>query len=214
VTKNEKEAAIAKGKKIVDAALEKKVNTHASNALAQKAVAQAAPTPSQTDIKRVVALAERLVALQKIQQRAEEALTEAKKDVLAVERDELPSLMEEVGVTELKLATGQKVSVVQDCDAKIPEAMKPKAFAWLLKNGFGGIIKTQVLLAFGKGQHDDAAALAKELQQKYPDNPAELDEGVHPSTLKAFVKERMTKGEPVPTDLFGVFFYKKAVVKD
>lgn len=177
-------------------------------------VASEKPAPVQADIKRVVLLAERLVELQRHQQQAEEALSAVKKEVLALERDELPSLMEEIGVSELKLTTGGKVSLVQDCEAKIPEALKPKAFAWLIKHQFGGIIKTQVLIAFGKGQHDSAAALTKELQQKYPDNPASLDEGVHPSTLKAFVKERMEKGEPVPVDLFGVFFYKKAVVKD
>jgi hypothetical protein len=123
----------------------------------------------------------------------------------------LPMLMQEIGITSVKLETGETIEVKEDCDAKITEANRSSALAWLLAHGFGGIIKTCVSVSFGKGDHIKAEAARKALAAKY--EGVTLDESVHPSTLKAFVKERMKAAEPVPADLFGIFVYSKAVVK-
>jgi hypothetical protein len=38
-------------------------------------------------------------------------------------------------------------------------------------------------------------------------------EQVHSGTLKAFVKERIEKGQEIPNDLFGVFTGERAFIK-
>lgn len=167
-----------------------------------------------TELERVVAMAELMVAKEEEFAEAEKALAELKAVVLRLEREDLPMLMAEVGLRELTLTSGKKITLKEDVDAKITEANKPNAFAWLLEHGYGGIIKTLVSVQFGKGEHDEAAKIQNALQAKYKDRTVVLDENVHPMTLKAFVKERMGAGEAVPIDLFGVYPYTKAVVKN
>ena len=41
----------------------------------------------------------------------------------------------------------------------------------------------------------------------------EQTEKIEPQTLKAWVKERIEKGQPVDSELFGVFIGQKAVIK-
>jgi hypothetical protein len=162
-------------------------------------------------IERVTKLANELVKSKKEVAAAEKALADFKATMLRLEREDLPELMAEIGITSVKLDSGDVIEVKEDCDTKITEANKPKALSWLLGNGFGGIIKTQVSVSFGKGDHEKAEAACAALSAKY--EGVTLDEGVHPQTLKAFVKERLAAADPLPMDLFGVFVYKKAVVK-
>lgn len=166
------------------------------------------------DLQRVVQLGELLVEQQLKLAAAEKTVSDIKATVIKLEREDLPTLMAEIGVNEIKLTSGKKITIKEDCDAKISDTNKPAAFKWLLEHGFGGIIKVLVAVQFGKGEHEQAQKVATDLQKKYRDRQVQLDENVHPSTLKAFVKERMTAGEPVPVDLFGVYVYSKAVIKD
>jgi hypothetical protein len=41
-----------------------------------------------------------------------------------------------------------------------------------------------------------------------------MAETVHPSTLKAFVKEQLAVGTAVPFDLFGIYPYSRAIIKE
>jgi len=73
------------------------------------------------------------------------------------------------------------------------------------------VIKRSVQVGFDKGEQDAAEALSAELRQQYPHVKEDLS--VHPSTLKSLLKELLTRGEAVPLDTFGVYEYRKAVVK-
>lgn len=166
------------------------------------------------DLARVVKLGELLVARQEALTALETEAAKVKADVLKIEREDLPALMAEIGVSQIRLDSGKTISIKEDCDTRISEANKSSAFSWLLLNGYGGLIKTTVAITFGKGEHDAATAVSTALAAQYADRPVSLDESVHPSTLKAFVKERMGAGDPVPLDLFGVYAYNKAVIKN
>jgi len=166
-----------------------------------------------SDLQRVVALGELLVARRKAMAEVEEELSILKADVLKIEREDMPNLMAEVGLQEIKLTNGSVITIKEDVDARISDVNRPAAYDWLLRNGYGGIIKTVVSVQFGKGEHDNAEAATRTLQNEFSDRPVALEETVHPMTLKAFVKERMTSGDPVPMDLFGVYAYSKAVIK-
>ena len=170
------------------------------------------PVVAPTDLARVVKLAELLV-----KRTADLAAKQAEADVIKeevsrLEREDLPALMAEIGITDVGLKDGRRVSIKKDFDCGISKANKEKAFAWLVNHKFGGIIKVLVAVQFGKGEREAATKIAAELQKMYRDKTIQLDEGVHPATLKSFVKERMEAGEPVPPDLFGVFTFNKAVI--
>lgn len=180
--------------------------------MAKKKVAEI-PAPPPDVLKRITTMATLLQTAQKTLADKEEEVRALKEDVTRLERESLPELMKEVGLSEVKLTSGLVVSVRQEYDAKITEKNKPKAFAWLIKHGFGGLIKTVVAIEFPKGAHETALEARAALVKSYEENEVLLDETVHAATLKSFVKERMQKGEAVPADLFGVFTYSKATIK-
>lgn len=163
-----------------------------------------------SDLQRVVQLAELLLKLRENVESLETQLAAAKADVRRVEQEDLPDLMQELGLETFKLKTGETVEVKPEVDCSITEEKRFAAHDWLSSNGFGGLIKTEVIVQFGRGEHDAAEGFAKEvaLQGKQP----ALVERVHPSTLKSFIKEQMAAGKAIPFDLFGVHPYNKVKI--
>ncbi|CAB4165440.1 hypothetical protein UFOVP815_49 [uncultured Caudovirales phage] len=136
-------------------------------------------------------------------------LQEAKEEVRRLQEDDLPELMRELGLSEIKLEDGAKVTVVNEVDCNISEERRSRAHAWLADNGFGGIIKSAITVEFGRDEHAEALEAAEKIHD-VTGRDALLKEGVHPQTLKAFVKEQMAAGVTVPQELFGIRPYSKA----
>lgn len=158
-----------------------------------------------SDLQRAVQLAELLIQLRTKVEDLEAQLATAKADVRRVEQEDLPDLMQELGLETFRLTSGETIEVKPEVDCGISEERRAKAHDWLNANGFGGLIKTEVVAKFGKGERDAAVACAEQIG-------GEMIERVHPSTLKSFVKEQMAAGKPVPFDLFGVFPYNKVKI--
>lgn len=132
---------------------------------------------------------------------AEDALRNAKEHARILREETIPSAMQELGIESLTLDTGQKMKIQQEVYASIPSGNKNAAFQWLNDNGFGGLIKVEVITAYGKGEQTDAMQLVAELQHRGLE--ASFDQSVHAQTLKAFIKEQLSIGTNVPLDLFG-----------
>lgn len=162
-------------------------------------------------MEQVVILAKRLVEEKAELKRLETEAKEAKKALLKTERNDLPDLMMELGLTQIKLENGMVVEVKEDCTASLTAATKGAAFAWMIENNFGGLIKTEVSIPYGRGEREQAVELVKTLDAQ--DIKADLSESVHHSTLKAFVKERLAEGDSIPMELFNVYPFNKANVK-
>lgn len=158
-----------------------------------------------SDLQRAVQLAELLLSMRANVERIEKELTQAKADVRRVEQEDLPTLMQELGLEEFKLTSGETISVTPDVQCGISEERRAAAHRWLTEHGFGGLIKTEVVAKFGRDQHDAAVACAEEIG-------GELVESVHASTLKAFVKEQMEAGNAIPFDLFGVHPFSRVKI--
>ena len=122
----------------------------------------------------------------------------------------IPDAMLQLGLSELKLSTGETVSIKKFYSAKIPEEQQEQAFAWLRKTGNDDIIKNNIALTFGKGEDDLAREVAMMLVKK--GLQPEQKVFVHPMTLKSFVKERIESGEELPYELFGVFVGNKTKI--
>lgn len=146
-------------------------------------------------------LANALVAAESAAAEAEN-IFKLKKETARILREEtVPAAMQELGLQDLTLATGQKLSVKQDVYASIPPESKHAAMEWLNQHGFAGLIKVGVQTDFGKGESARAYELFTELQRR--GLPVQYGENVHPQTLKAFLREQIAKGADVPLDLFG-----------
>tara|TARA_R100000654_G_scaffold2023_1_gene7349 strand:+ start:8002 stop:8562 length:561 start_codon:yes stop_codon:yes gene_type:complete len=132
----------------------------------------------------------------------------AEKHKLSVEN--IPSLMDEMGVERLDV-DGLTVERKMMVHASIPKDRKDEAFAWLRDNGLDDIIKNDVTCSFGKGEDNVAGDVVGILQEKGFDPQTKTH--VHPSTLKAFVKERVTEGKPIDLDMFGAFIANAAQIR-
>ena len=132
----------------------------------------------------------------------------AEKHKLSVEN--IPSLMDEMGVERLDV-DGLTVERKMMVHASIPKDRKDEAFAWLRDNGLDDIIKNDVTCSFGKGEDNMAGDVVGILQEKGFDPQTKTH--VHPSTLKAFVKERVTDGKPIDLDMFGAFIANAAQIR-
>lgn len=132
---------------------------------------------------------------------AESALTAAKEKARMLREETIPSAMQELGLKSMVLETGQQLKIMQDVYASIPEDNKIQVYNWLDANQFGGLIKTKITVELGKGEKEQALKLFFELQKREFD--VAFGQGVHPQTLKAFLKEQISNGSDIPLDLFG-----------
>jgi len=130
------------------------------------------------------------------------------KHKLSVEN--IPALMDEMGVERLDV-DGVTVTRKMMVHASIPADRKDEAFAWLRSEGLDDIIKNDVTVSFGKGEDNVAGDLVGRLQDQGFD-PSQKTY-IHPSTLKAFVKERFEHGKPIDLDLFGAFVANAAEIR-
>lgn len=172
-------------------------------------VAQEEPL-SKDKLERVMQLAQRMVDQEFEVKALEDELKNAKALLFKTQTEDLPLLMEELGMLSVTLKDGSKVDVVEDIQCGIAVAARDEAHNWLIQNGFGGLIKTQVITEFGRGQIEDAVKYAQEANERFPENPAGVKDAVHPATLKSFLKEQLEKGAALPMELFGVRPFNRA----
>lgn len=152
-------------------------------------------------------------SLRNVEQQIEDAENHIKslkqeKHRLSVEN--IPALMDEMGVERLDV-DGLTVERKMIVSASIPKDRKDEAFSWLRENGLDDIIKNDVTCSFGKGQDNSAKNVIAILQEAGFDPATKTH--VHPSTLKAFVKERITDGKPIDLDMFGAFISNAAQLR-
>ena len=133
----------------------------------------------------------------------EKELKELKRHIELVSGEVIPTMMQEMNISTLKLADGSSVEVKPVYGASISLAKKEEAYTWLRENGLGDLIKNEITVSFGRNEDNKAqqyAVLAKgqgfEPVQKLK---------VEPMTLKALVRERVEKGLDIPSDLFNMF---------
>jgi len=128
-------------------------------------------------------------------------VAEAEEKLRVLKEETIPNIMTEIGVTSIQLDSGEIIEIKQEVYAQPRKEDKPLICEWLNDNGFGGLIKVMVAIQFGKGDQEEAVNLFQELNAEY--SGVLLTEDIHPQTLKAFLREQITKGKNIPLDLFG-----------
>ena len=141
----------------------------------------------------------------------EEVMKKTKEEMNRLSGEVIPTMMSEMGLSELKLQDGSHLKVATSYKASITEANKESAFNWLRDNGLGDIIKNEILVSFGRNEDNKAATYA-ELAKGQGFQPTQKMK-VEPMTLKALVRERIEAGKEMPTEIFGVFSENKTTIK-
>ena len=151
-------------------------------------------------------LSDQVVKLQELEAELlvkEREYKEMKRKVELVSAEVIPTMMQEMNISTLKLADGTSVEVKPVYGASIPADKKEEAYEWLRENGLGDLIKNEVTVAFGRSEDNKAQQYAVLAQGQGYEPVQKLK--VEPMTLKALVRERVEKGLDMPSDLFNLF---------
>ena len=133
----------------------------------------------------------------------EKELKELKRKVELVSGEVIPTMMQEMNISTLKLADGSSVEVKPVYGASITVANKEAAYTWLRENGLGDLIKNEITVSFGRNEDNKASQYAVLAKGQGFEPVQKLK--VEPMTLKALVRERLESGQEMPSDLFNVF---------
>ena len=168
-------------------------------------------TLDNAGLDTVAGLARKIKQQQDKVERLDRELKDEKQALLKLTDEDLPSTMADLGLSKFSLDDGSTVEVKPTYGASILVKDRPAAYEWLRENGFDDIIKNVISCQFGRGEDDQASAFhAFASQQGYP---ADQNESIRASTLKAFVKERIETGEDFPHTLFGAYVGQRAIIR-
>ena len=151
-------------------------------------------------------LSDQVVKLQELEDQValkEHELKELKRKAELLSGEVIPTMMQEMNISTLKLADGSSVEVKPVYGASIPVAKKEQAYNWLRENGLGDLIKNEVTVAFGRNEDVKASDYATFVKGQGYEPVQKLK--VEPMTLKALVRERVESGQDMPSDLFNMF---------
>jgi pyruvate carboxylase len=163
------------------------------------------------NIKSLSNEVQKMESLSKEIEDIEENLKKKKKDLDVISGEVIPTMMSEMGLSQLKLMDGSQIDVKPFYNATITVANRESAFNWLRQNGLGDIIKNEVVVSFGRGEDNKAAEYA-ELAKSQGLQPAQKLK-VEPMTLKALVRQRIEAGQEMPTEIFSIFVGNKTTIK-
>ena len=151
-------------------------------------------------------LSDQVVKLKKLEDdllEKENELKKIKQHIEIVSGEVIPTMMQEMNISTLKLADGSSVEVKPVYGASISASKKEEAYTWLRNNGLGDLIKNEVTVSFGRNEDNKASDYAILAQGQGYEPVQKLK--VEPMTLKALVRERLESGQEMPSDLFNVF---------
>jgi hypothetical protein len=138
-------------------------------------------------------------------------LEHAKDALRQIQEFLLPEAMAAIGMSEFKLTNGSKITVKHDVYASIRKDFINEAVNWLDTNELGDIVKDKIAVDFDRGQSENSKLLMAHcigLGYNVSENLS-----VHPQTLKATVKEQLSKGVEFPEDYFSIALLKKSIIK-
>jgi len=163
------------------------------------------------DINRLATKVKDLQTLENEIDALEDRLKNTKRDLETLSGDVIPTMMTEMGLTQLKLMDGSSVDVKPYYAANISLKNREAAYSWLRSNDLGDIIKNEITVSFGRDEDNKATTYAKLAKGQGYQPTQKLK--VEPMTLKALVRERIEGGKPLPTEIFNVFIGNKTTIK-
>ena len=90
----------------------------------------------------------------------ENELKKIKQHIEIVSGEVIPTMMQEMNISTLKLADGSSVEVKPVYGASISASKKEEAYTWLRENGLGDLIKNEVTVSFGRNEDNKASSYA------------------------------------------------------
>ncbi len=157
----------------------------------ESTVASSVEKIDQGELGNVASIARRIRDKEERVSQLEQELKQEKHELLKLTDEDLPTVFAEMGLSKLSLDDGSTVEIKQTYGASIPVAERG--------------------VEFGRGEDDKASAFRAfcETEGYVPDQKT----GIHPQTLRAFVRERVENGDSFPMDMFGAWVGQRATIK-
>ena len=166
---------------------------------------------SNEELASISGLAQQLLVVQKDIEEKKLELKELEEQFRQISESSLPEALQSANLSEIVLSDGTKLSVAPFYKGHISEKNRPAALEWLMKNGHGALIKNEISLKFGRDEDERAQDTIASLQQRGL-SPS-VKQGVHAQTLNSFVKERLTNGKDIPSEIFGIYVGSRAKIE-
>jgi hypothetical protein len=164
------------------------------------AAAQAAQPPDLGALGDLTLLLQQRAEYLARKEELEQQLKQVNAALRELESKDIPELLLLAGVKKFTTTDGTEVSYGT---AYYGRADTPEAIEWLNTHGHGGLVKHEFKVPIAASDAAAAKALNKYLAQA--GYSFEEKEYVHSSTMKAWLKEQISAGAPLPTELFSVF---------
>jgi len=163
------------------------------------------------EVKEISEACNKLTSQNQKVETIQKSLKEAEEEARRLSEEVIPTLMQQAGVSSIKLDNGTSVEVSPYYYAKISEDKRAEAFQWLRENDHGDLIKNNVSVSFGKGEDSNAVNLKSELEAK--GLVVDQKQDVHWQTLRGFVKEQIEKNKTLPSETFGLYIANRTKIK-
>ena len=184
--------------------------------------------PSSNSLGAITDMGQRMFDLEREIDNLENLLKEKKQSLTKLAEQDLPDLMQELNVKEFTLNNGAKCEIQDITSGSIPsasaitrakteedknelEVRQQQCFEWLRNTGNGSLIKSNVEVQFGKNEDKECNEFTEELRKRNMFYRRAV--GVHPGSLNSMLRERLSDGKDVPSDLFKLYVGRKAKLK-
>lgn len=158
-------------------------------------------------------LADELIEAEEQVRIKEEELAQAKGVLKDIAEKRIPEATEGMDGT-LDLGDGRKLVIKEEIRASIAGDKKYPAIRWLDDHGYGNIVKRKLELLFEREEEQLAKAVMETIRGAGFNVPIKEDHSVHWQTLVAWVKEQLSEGVELPTEVFGIYRQRTAKVKE
>lgn len=155
-------------------------------------------------LSRLAKLAREQMDLEDRIEKKMEELKALNKSLLVVSGETIPSIMDETGLSEVRLADGTKIVVKDDIKVSTTGKYRDAINSWLEETGRDSIIRDEVKINLGAGKSDMAGAIIEAASGMGID---EIDRKrfVNAMTFASLVRELLENGESVPLEDIGAF---------
>ncbi len=167
-------------------------------------------SPDSTQLVQLGDLANDLFLAELKLLEAQEKAREAQELVRSIAENQIPELMDDIGLASFETKSGIKLTVSDVVRASIPKVRREEAYEWMDDKGYGELIKHKVTIAFGRDEGDQAEELIETLEAV--GHRVTDEKKVESSTLRKFVGDLLEEGADIPMDLFGAAQFRKAKI--
>lgn len=170
-----------------------------------------AVAPTADELKSVAELGASQLALEDEIEDIETLLKAKKAELAKISQDLLPTTLENIGLSEFKLANGAKIALESDISISIPKAKLGSIVEWLNANNHADVVQSTITIELGRGSSNERELITGLLAE----NDVEFVDGlnVNAATLKAILRKELESGKDVKLADFGAYAWKRTKIK-